>query len=255
MLGGIQEVASKAGYRVIICNSNENHETEIANIQGLMNHLIDGLLICHSIQTSSYEHIRIHLGKRIPIVQFYRVAIGLPISQILAEDEVGAEKVTDYLIKKGCRRIALLLGPKNLSITQKRFNGYKISLEKHGINLDIKLLAHVDFLQESVEKALEDWLKIDPKIDGIISISDKSAAQIIRLLKKKSIKIPEEINVFGFGNEFTGQIVEPELSTFDTKTRIIGEEAARLIIEQIISGNQEITSKLIPGEIVLRGSA
>jgi len=255
MLGGIQEVASKAGYRVIICNSNENHETEIANIQGLMNHLIDGLLICHSIQTSSYEHIRIHLGKRIPIVQFYRVAIGLPISQILAEDEVGTEKVTDYLIKKGCRRIALLLGPKNLSITQKRFNGYKISLEKHGINLDIKLLAHVDFLQESVEKALEDWLKINPKIDGIISISDKSAAQIIQLLKKKSIKIPEEINVFGFGNEFTGQIVEPELSTFDTKTRIIGEEAARLIIEQIISGNQEVTSKLIPGEIILRGSA
>ena len=255
MLGGIQEVASKAGYRVIICNSNENHETEIANIQGLMNHLIDGLLICHSIQTSSYEHIRIHIGKRIPIVQFYRVAIGLPISQILAEDEVGAEKVTDYLIKKGCRRIALLLGPKNLSITQKRFNGYKISLEKHGINLDNELLAHVDFLQESVEKALEDWLKINPKIDGIISISDKSAAQIIRLLKKKSIKIPEEINVFGFGNEFTGQIVEPELSTFDTKTRIIGEEAAQLIIEQIISGNQEVTSKLIPGEIILRGSA
>jgi len=49
--------------------------------------------------------------------------------------------------------------------------------------------------------------------------------------------------------------VEPELSTFDTKTRIIGEEAAQLIIEQIISGNQEVTSKLIPGEIILRGSA
>jgi LacI family transcriptional regulator len=255
MLSGIQEAAALYGYRVIICTSNEKHETEIANIQGLMNNMIDGLLICHSIQTSSFEHIRIHMGKRIPIVQFYRVALDFPIPQILADDELGAEEVTEYLIKKGCKRIALLLGPKSLSISQKRLKGYQNALQKHNIPFDGKLLAHIDFSLEKVIKSLDNWLKIIPKIDAIISISDRSAVQIIRHLKKKKIKVPNEIRVFGFGNEFVGEIVEPELSTFDTRTRVIGEEASRLIIEQIISGKHETTSKMITGKLVIRDSA
>ena len=255
MLSGIQEVASRSGYRVIICTSNEKHESEIANIQALMNIMIDGLLICHSIQTSSYEHLRTHMGKRIPIVQFYRVAIGLPLPQILADDMNGAQKVTEYLIQKGCRRIAILLGSKNLSISQKRLEGYKNALKKNNIKIDSKLQSNVDFNLEPVIKALDNWLKIKPKIDAIISISDKSAVQIIRHLKKKKITVPNQISVFGFGNEFVGEIVDPALSTFDTNTKLIGEDAARLIIEQIITGKQDLITNLVPGKIILRESA
>lgn len=255
MLSGIQEVAALAGYRVIICTSNEKHDREIANIQALMNNMIDGLLICHSVHTSTFEHVRVHMGKRIPIVQFYRVAVGLPVPQILADDEAGAEKVTDYLIKKGCKKIAMLLGPNELSLTQNRLKGYLNALHKNRIKFDPKLLAHVDFTLDSVLRSLEDWLKLKPGIDAIVSISDKSAAQIIRELKLKKIPIPKKIRVVGFGNEFVGEMLEPKLTTFDTHTRIIGEEASRLIIEQIISGNHYISTKIVPGNLIIRDSA
>ena len=254
MLSGIQEVAALAGYRVNICTSNENHETEIANIQALMNNMIDGLLICHTIQTNSFEHIRSHIGKRIPIVQFYRVADNLPVSQILADDESGAEQVTEYLIQKGCRRIAILLGSKGLSISQKRFIGYQNILQKHQLKIDEKLIVNCDFTLGKVVKAVDSWLKIKPGIDAIISISDKSAVQIIRHLKEKKVAVPGKIRVFGFGNEFVGEIVDPSLSTFDTKTKRIGEEASRLIIEEIITGKQHLTKKIIPGKMILRKS-
>lgn len=255
MLSGIQEVAALAGYRVIICTSNEKHDREIANIQALMNNMIDGLLICHSVHTSTFEHIRVHLGKRIPIVQFYRVAVGLPIPQILADDELGAEEVTEYLISKGCRKIAMLLGPRELSLTQNRLKGYMNAMHKNGIKIDNRLLAHVDFSLESVLRSLENWLKMKPEIDAIISISDKSAAQIIRQLKTKKIPVPKKIRVVGFGNEFVGEMLDPNLTTFDTHTRIIGEEASRLIIEQIISGRRDITTKIVPGDLIIRDSA
>ena len=254
MLSGIQEVAALAGYRVNICTSNENHETEIANIQALMNNMIDGLLICHTIQTNSFEHIRSHIGKRIPIVQFYRVADNLPVSQILADDESGAEQVTEYLIQKGCRRIAILLGSKGLSISQKRFIGYQNILQKHQLKIDEKLIVNCDFTLGKVVKAVDSWLKIKPGIDAIISISDKSAVQIIRHLKEKKVAVPGKIRVFGFGNEFVGEIVDPSLSTFDTKTKRIGEEASRLIIEEIITGKQHLTKKIIPGKMIIRKS-
>ena len=254
MLSGIQEVAALAGYRVNICTSNENHETEIANIQALMNNMIDGLLICHTIQTNSFEHIRSHIGKRIPIVQFYRVADNLPVSQILADDESGAEQVTEYLIQKGCRRIAILLGSKGLSISQKRFIGYQNILQKHQLKIYEKLIVNCDFTLGKVVKAVDSWLKIKPGIDAIISISDKSAVQIIRHLKEKKVAVPGKIRVFGFGNEFVGEIVDPSLSTFDTKTKRIGEEASRLIIEEIITGKQHLTKKIIPGKMIIRKS-
>lgn len=255
MLSGIQEVAALAGYRVIICTSNEKHDREIANIQALMNNMIDGLLICHSVHTSTFEHVRVHMGKRIPIVQFYRVAVGLPVPQILADDEAGAEKVTDYLIKKGCKKIAMLLGPTELSLTQNRLKGYLNALHKNRIKFDPKLLAHVDFTLDSVLRSLDGWLKLKPGIDAIVSISDKSAAQIIRELKQKKIPIPKKIRVVGFGNEFVGEMLEPKLTTFDTHTRIIGEEASRLIIEQIISGNHHTSTKIVPGNLIIRDSA
>jgi DNA-binding LacI/PurR family transcriptional regulator len=255
MLSGIQEVAALAGYRVIICTSNEKHDSEIANIQALMNNMIDGLLICHSVHTSTFEHVRVHMGKRIPIVQFYRVAVRLPVSQILADDEAGAEEATEYLISKGCRKIAILLGPKDLSITQNRLKGYEQALKKHRIKPEKKLLAHVDFSLEGVLKSLDNWLKLKPGIDGIISISDKSAAQIVRHLKSRRISVPGKIRVIGFGNEFVGEMLDPKLTTFDTQTRKIGEEASRLIIEQIISGKRDITTKLVPGNLIIRDSA
>ena len=255
MLSGIHEIAAKAGYKVIICVSNEKHETEIANLQALMNNMIDGLLICHTNQTSSFEHLRSHIGKRIPIVQFYRVALDLPVPQILADDIHGAQQVTEYLIKKGCQRIAILLGSKSLSISQKRLEGYKIALQKNNIKIDNKLLCHIDFSLEMVVEAMEKWLKLTPKIDAIISISDKSAVQIIRYLKKKKITVPEQIKVFGFGNEFVGEFIAPSLSTFDTNTKLVGEEAAKLIIEELITGVQILAPKIVVGKIIIRDSA
>jgi len=255
MLSGIHEIAAKAGYKVIICVSNEKHETEIANLQALMNNMIDGLLICHTNQTSSFEHLRSHIGKRIPIVQFYRVALDLPVPQILADDIHGAQQVTEYLIKKGCQRIAILLGSKSLSISQKRLEGYKIALQKNNIKIDNKLLCHIDFSLEMVVEAMEKWLKLTPKIDAIISISDKSAVQIIRYLKKKKIYVPDQIKVFGFGNEFVGEFIAPSLSTFDTNTKLVGEEAAKLIIEELITGVQILAPKIVVGKIIIRDSA
>ena len=131
MLSGIQQVCARSGYRVVICQSDEDHNTEIANIQALMNNMIDGLLICHTLHTDTFEHIRMQMNKRIPIVQFYRVAEDLPISRIHADDEAGAETVTEHLIARGCKRIALLLGPKSLSITRKRLKGYLQALENN----------------------------------------------------------------------------------------------------------------------------
>jgi LacI family transcriptional regulator len=225
MLSGIQNLASQAGYRVVICQSNDSQQTEIANIQALMNNMIDGLLLCHSLNTKTFEHIKFHLNRGIPIVQFYRASAAVETSRVYCEDEKGAFEITEHLIKQGCKHIALLLGPPQLLISEKRLKGYKKALKKYGLKYDDQLIRNVDFSKASVEQALADWLKITPKIDAVFSISDKSAVQTIQYLKSRKIKVPNDICVAGFGNEYTGEIIEPSLTTFDVKTNLIGETA------------------------------
>jgi len=253
MLGGIQHIAAQSGYRVVTCQSEESHSIEVANLQALMNNMIDGLLICHTLYTNTFDHLKIHLNKGIPIVQFYRINEDLEISKVHSDDENGAMQITEHLISNGSKRIALLLGPKAVSIN-KRYNGYLKALKQHSIPVDERLIKHVDFSYDAVIQAVDEWLEISPKIDAIFSISDKCAVQIIRYLKSKKIKIPQRISVCGFGNEYTGEIVEPQLTTFDVKTRKIGEAAAKLLLEQIIEKKTENESIMINGELIVRES-
>jgi len=257
MLNGIQHVAAQAGYRVVICVSDENHATEVSNVQALMNNMIDGMLVCHTLQTRTFEHLRLHIGKRIPIVQFYRIVEDLPLAKIYADDEAGAASVTEHLIGQGCKRIAMLLGPKGFPLSESRLDGYRKALADHGIPFDRRLLAHVDFTYAKVIRAVDAWLDMDPAIDAIFSISDKCAVQIIRHLRKKGIDVPGSIRVFGFGvgTEYIGEVVAPSLSIFDVRTRAIGEEAAKVLIEQIITGEWNPVVKRIAGRIILRESA
>ena len=131
VLAGIQNVASDAGYRVIICQSNETHRTEILNVQALMASRVDGLLISHSKETASFEHIKLHLNKGIPIVHFDRVCNELATPKVIQEDFKGSFELVEHLIIQGCKRIAVFAGPEKLFLTMKLWCIMVISKKKN----------------------------------------------------------------------------------------------------------------------------
>lgn len=255
MLSGIQHIANKNGYKVMICQSGESHKSEVENIQALMRNWIDGLLICHSIETDSFEHVKLQMNKGIPIIHFYRVCMDTATSKVVAEDIKGAEEITHHLAEQGCRRIALIVGSKHLLITKKRLLGYQHMLKKHGLNYSEELVAYTDFTHPSIIKAVDNWLSFTERPDAIFSISDKCAVYTMMHLKQKKIKIPEDICVAGFGNDPAGEVIEPALTTFNSNTLKIGETAAELFFEQILNGeNFTPKTKTIKGNLIIRGS-
>lgn len=255
MLTGIENVATKYGYKVMICQSNESLKTEIANIQALMTNWIDGLLICHSIETNSFEHIKLQMSKGIPIIHFYRVCMETDTSKVIAEDMKGSTEITKHLIEQGCRRIAIIVGSKHLLITKKRLLGYQNTLKKYHLNYNEDLVACTDFKRPSIINIIDNWLNLKERPDAIFSISDKCAVYTMMHLKEKGIKIPDEICVAGFGNDPMGEVIEPGLTTFNSNTLKIGETAAQLFFDQIIAGeNFTPKTKIIKGNIIIRGS-
>lgn len=255
MLGGIQQAASRAGYKVIMCQSNENHETEMGNVNVLMDNQVEGLFICHSIENKSYDQIKLFAKRNTPIIHFYRVCMETRTSKVIAKNKDGAKEITSHLIDQGCRRIAIILGPDHLLISQERLEGYLAVLKKNGLPINEELIAHTDFKQAGVTRVVDRWLKLKDRPDGIFCISDRSAIYTLKYLKTKHIRVPQDISVAGFGNDLIGELIEPGLTTYDVKTTQIGKAAMQLFMEQITSSTEfKPRIKLINGNLIIRDS-
>jgi LacI family transcriptional regulator len=126
----------------MFCQSNELHNAETLNLQALMASRVDGLLISHTKETNSFEHIKLHSQKGIPIVHFDRVYDELETAKVIQDDFEGSFVLVEHLIKQGCRRIAACAGPEDLLISQKRLNGYKAALKNMVCRLVASMINH-----------------------------------------------------------------------------------------------------------------
>ena len=141
---GIQDVLSPAGYNIAICLSNESFDEEVAITQKMAKIQIDGVLVSPASSTKKYKHFRALQKNRIPLVVFDRDCPGLDVDKVLVDDYDGAFQAVEYLIKSGCKDIAHLSGPMNLSTTKHRLQGYLDALEKHGLPIKEKNIIHVE---------------------------------------------------------------------------------------------------------------
>ncbi len=254
-LSGIQHVATQSGYKVMICQSNESHKTEVANVQTLMSNWIDGLIICHTKETETFDHIKLQMQKGIPVIHFGRVCEEVETSRVLHDDIDGSFQITEHLIKQGYQRIAVIGGPEKLSISRRRLTGYTEALKKYNRPYQEQLIAYTDFTKESIISSVDKWLTLKQKPDAIYSMSDRGAIYVMMHLKGKKIRIPAQMAVAGFGNDPMDEVIEPNLTSYNAQTYKVGEVAAQLFFDQLIENENFIPkTRVVKGELIIRGS-
>jgi DNA-binding LacI/PurR family transcriptional regulator len=253
IVSGIQQEAMQAGYRLIITQSNESPETEIANLQALVLSRVDGLLVCHTRDTRTFDHIRLAHRKGIPVVEFARVSPELPIPQVVENDELGARTVVRHLLDAGARRIGLLSGPESLLVSQLRTEGYRQALAEAGRSVEPEWIVTTRFVREDVRAALDHWLRLPEPPDAYFAVYDAGAVELMRLLKQRGYRIPEQVQVAGFGNDPVAELVEPPLTTFAQYPREIGRTACRLLLDSF-TNHARPGLTIVSGELCVRAS-
>lgn len=232
-IGGIQEVVSASGFNVMTCQSNESYETEVLNVNSLLKSRVDGLLISPSKHTFEFDHIRKFIQKGLPVVMFNRIATDLDLPSVTVNDYKGAYKATEYLIKRGCRNIAHISGPKNLLLSEQRKSGYLDCLKNHNMAVNEEWIFESDFSMESGVLAAEELLKLTKLPDAVFCICDSAAIGAMMTLKKKGIRIPADISIMGFTNDSFAAVVDPSLTTISQPIADIGKKAAELLLLQL----------------------
>ncbi|MEJ7740736.1 MAG: LacI family DNA-binding transcriptional regulator [Chitinophagaceae bacterium] len=257
VMGGIEDTAIQAGYNVMFCLSKESLEREINVINTLIYSRIDGLLIAPTKETTSYKHFEAVLKKRIPLIFFDRYCADVPVSKVLVDDYNGAFKAVSHLIATGCKRIAHIAGPENLSNSKQRLLGYLDALKKFNMLFDSDLLINCDLTKESALECTRRLIGLTHLPDAIFTYNSSIAFEGMVMVKDRGLKIPRDIAFVGFANEPIISYIEPQLTTIIQPAYQIGQEAAKLFFDQANSTQEPFIpqTKILESQLVIRSSS
>jgi LacI family transcriptional regulator len=164
----------------------------------------------------------------------------------------GAYIATDYLIKKGYRRIGFITGSLSDEWFLSRFEGYVSALREKRIKFDMKLIKECNDVKEEVIERFKELLNLPEPPDAIFCANDRRALYILKYCKEKNIKVPDDIAICGFDNIPETETIEPPLTTTSTEFKKIGEEAVKLSVYISEGKLDEIKDILIEPELIER---
>ncbi|CAM3838902.1 LacI family DNA-binding transcriptional regulator [Mucilaginibacter galii] len=259
-INGIESIAYNSGYHVIITQTHESAERELANVQHLLSRQVDGLLVSLSAQTvdtSVYEQLH---SKGFPIVFFDRVAQHIPTHRVVVNNFDAAFKATESLIKSGFKRIAHLTSTSNLMISQERFKGFKAALEKHGLDFPetyFRQCNHGGVLKDEIEQAVEGWMNLPSPPDAILSTNDRLTTGCVPILKRLGYKIPDDVALAGFTNSDVAELFDPPLTVVRQPAFQMGQMATELLVKTIESKKavETYTTEVLETELICRESS
>ena len=245
MVKGIDEVALGAGYTVMVCQSDESYGREMVNTKRLLDSLVDGFIVSVSSETKVFEHIKKIQDKKIPLVLFDRIVNNIEAPKIRLDNIDGGRQATEHLIEQGFKKIAILAGPENLNISNKRMEGYLQTLKAHGLRSDKGHIIHCDFNQQYAYEATKELLASKNRPDAIFTISDRMAIGAMLAIKERGLTMPHDIGLVGFNNEPIVSLVTPAISSVEMYAFEIGKATAKAFIEMMNGGNEMLDQEII----------
>lgn len=256
-LYAIEMEASKQGYNIITCVSNELLAKEENSLQLLSNGSVDGFIMSLSEETqvqNKTEHISRIIDRGIPLILFDRVTDDLDCDKVIIDDFGAAYEATKHLLKEGRQHIVLVSDIEDLSVGKLRTNGYLKALEEDHNYKQEPILVSVDN-KDDVEHIIDQLFVKHDKVDGILSIDNTSGVVALHKALKKGYAVPENLSIIGFSDKNVLVFTEPKLSTISQHTFDIGKAAVELVVDRLHQKTKtDPVTTTIKTKLVLRGT-
>ncbi|MCM3636888.1 LacI family transcriptional regulator [Sporosarcina luteola] len=243
----IEDTASKLGYTVILCNSDEDEEKAQRYVDVLLQKYVDGIIISsNTIQEKTIRELTI------PVVCIDR-EISKDIPTIVVDNKNGARMATRFLREKGRRKIAHIRGPLDIVNANERCEGYREVVADEQWFRE-SYIVNGNYRMETATEAVLELLRQHSEIDGIFAANDTMAIGAMKAAYQHGLKVPEEISIIGFDGIALGKASIPELTTIEQPLYELGQKAAKVLIKLIKGQNIEKTFYQFDVQLVERDS-
>ena len=252
VLNGIEEAAREKNYHIILANTQRNYQKEEEVINLLLAKRVDGLLIT-PVQDRD-DDIKNLIDANIPFVVVGRDFENIEVDAVYNDEVKGGFLATEYLIKKGHKKIASINGFLHKSPAKGRLEGYKKALKKYGIPFDDALVTVGDIDVKDGYERTKQLLEKGLNFTAIFAYNDMMAFGAMQAIKEKGLRIPEDIGLVGYDDIPFASLISPPLTTIRLKKQDLGVESVKLLLSRI-NGNRKKTKKVMLGvELQIRES-
>jgi LacI family transcriptional regulator len=250
ILKGIEQAAHQHNFSVVVCNTAGIRTMEYLRVLGEKQ--VDGIIFTSEFLKDEYH--RVLQSMRIPVLLVLSGSHSNTVPYVIVDDKLAAYQATEYLIKKGHTKIAIISGTnEDLLAGVLRINGFKQALQDNGIQHNDQRHVIGDFTFKSGCDAMEKLLQRAPDTTAVFATSDEMAAGVLTVAAKHGIRVPDQLSVIGFDNLKLAEMVTPPLTTVEQPLIKMGEYAAEKLITMIETGKM-IDSSIMPHRIVERQS-
>ncbi|HEU5426059.1 MAG TPA: LacI family DNA-binding transcriptional regulator [Actinocrinis sp.] len=250
LVSGIMGVLRPRGVTLVLMLA-ENDAARTQLIGYLKQGHVDGVILISSNVDDPLPGLL--TDARLPAVLSQRPVKPLPISYVDAAQSTGAKLAAERLIERGCRRVATICGPLDMTASQDRLAGFRDTMARNGH-------AYVpavegNFTQETGERAMLQLLEKDPDIDGVFVANDLMALGAVLALRDVGRRVPEDVAVIGFDDSNVALMSRPPLTTIRQPLEDMAAQMARLLLTHIDNPESKPTSVIFEPTLVVRKSA
>jgi len=231
VIQGVEEMARKLKYSILLINTEERALNEREAVKLLLGRQVDGLIIVPVYKDP--ENLAMYKSLEVPFIFVGRRVDGLEHHSILHGDREGQALAVGNLLDRGHRRILYIAGPKNISNTVDRLDGLRDAFARRNLTMDdayiLSSSGHIEDGYAQVNHAINKGLSFS----AVVCFNDLLAMGALKSLHENSLKVPSEVEVFGFDNLSLSQFMQPRLTTVDVPKNRLGKTAVEELVQHI----------------------
>lgn len=250
--------ANNLGYTVLLCNSLGENELEDRHLQKLFGQRVEAIVqmggrVDELVSDSNYvEHVN-KIASRIPVVITGKLD-GSACYQVNIDEGQAMEKIMEYLISLGHRKIALVGGRKNVKSTVEKRSRYKELLGRYNMEFNENYIVEgLKYDNESGYDCMNRLFEVQDLPSAVIAINDFTAVGIIRAITERGLSIPKNISVASFDNTYISEVTIPKLTAIGYDYRSFGSKIIQTAIKAI-NGEEISRVNFVGAELVVRDS-
>jgi DNA-binding LacI/PurR family transcriptional regulator len=249
---GIEDVASRAGLGVLLCNTYEDLTKERTYLNLLDKRMVDGLIF--ATVGANTAHLRMLRRRGVPVVLIARAPDGVGIDAVLVDNRRGARDATEHLLRLGHREIVFIGGPAAVPVASQRLAGYQDAMSAAGIPLMPALIRDGGFRAEGGAATAAALVERRVPFTAIVAANDLMAIGAMEELRRRGRRLPHDVAVVGFDDITFASIVEPSLTTVAQPKYRMGSLAMERLLELLGGGDRRPIRLVLEPELVVRES-
>jgi DNA-binding LacI/PurR family transcriptional regulator len=247
---GAEGAARRAGYHVIVGNTDETFERELEYVEVLRAQRVDGIILATAFTEDRL--VPVLARKRVPFVLVNRAVSGTT-HYVAVDDRALAAMAVRHLADLGHRRIAHITGPLFTATGIGRFHGYRQALNDLGLPFHTQYVREGNFRLESGYQEARALLHLDEPPTAVFAANDLVALGVMEAARDAGLDVPAELSVVGVNDIPLVSHLTPPLTTIHVPTREMGEASVEMLLG-LLEGRYPSAPTILPVSLVVRGS-